>query len=191
MNRRDLVCAGALLPIASAWSQPDPWTQVLPGRIVLMRHAMAPGIGDPPGFKLNNCASQRNLDEVGKDQARRIGAAFAQHAAKSGVKVTSVWHSQWCRTTDTAQLAFGNAPKPVAQSAFNSFFGNADAAPQQTAAARKLLMAWVASKPVGVLVVVTHQVNITALTQMGAASGESVIVAAAGQKLIVVGQLPP
>ena len=68
--------------------------------IVLFRHANAPGFGDPPGFKLDDCASQRNLDAVGREQAKALGQAIKA----TGVQVAVVWTSQWCRARETAQL---------------------------------------------------------------------------------------
>jgi phosphohistidine phosphatase SixA len=160
------------------------------GSVVLMRHALAPGVGDPPGFALGNCSTQRNLSDEGRAQARRIGQAFKAR----GVAVAAVWSSQWCRTRETAELAFGQplfASLPrVDQPAFNSFFGEPSAAPEQTRAATALLKAW---RGPGVLVVVTHQVNITALTGVVPASGEAVVVVSdpktAGLRL--VGQFTP
>jgi phosphohistidine phosphatase SixA len=142
-----------------------------PGSIVLFRHALAPGGGDPPGFKLSDCSTQRNLSEEGRAQASRMGEALRQQ----GIAVQAIWHSQWCRTTDTAQLAsqaLGRVdlrPEP----AFNSFFNDRAQEARQTAAARKLLLGW---RGPGVLLVVTHQVNITALTGIVPASGQGVIV---------------
>jgi phosphohistidine phosphatase SixA len=155
-----------------------------PGAIVLFRHALAPGGGDPAGFIAGDCSTQRNLSGEGRLQATRIGAAMRKNA----VKVSAVWHSAWCRTRDTAQLAFPDmgAPALRAEPAFNSFFSDREGAPAQTAAARNLLLAWPGS---GVLVVVTHQVNITALTDIVPQSGEGVVVHREGGRLVVKGQI--
>jgi phosphohistidine phosphatase SixA len=178
------VAAVALLaagPHALA-QQADGWSQLQPGRIVLFRHALAPGGGDPPGFQLNDCTTQRNLSEEGRAQAWRIGQAFATRR----VAVGAVWSSQWCRTRETADIAF---PKLLQdQPAFNSFFSEREASAAQTAAARRLFAGW--SGP-GVLVVVTHQVNITALTGVVPASGEGVVVRLAGNTLEVMGRITP
>ena len=149
------------------WAQGNE-VRLLPGSVVLMRHALAPGVGDPQGFDLKDCRTQRNLSEEGRAQARRVGQFFRQQS----VPVTVVWSSQWCRTRDTADLAF--PAKRIDQPAFNSFFGEPDAAPTQTNEARALLEAW---RGEGLLVVVTHQVNITALTGVVPASGEAVVLA--------------
>ena len=122
---------------------------------MLFRHAHAPGVGDPANFSLGDCRTQRNLDTTGQAQARRIG----ERLKREGVPVSALWSSQWCRTRDTAALfALG----PVREvGAFNSFFGTHGDEAAQTAAARKLLLGW---RERGTLVVVTHQVNIRALT---------------------------
>lgn len=147
----------------------DGWDALAqPGAIVLFRHATAPGVGDPPTFRLDDCNTQRNLGEPGRAEARAIGAQFRRR----GIVVGAVLASQWCRTVETARLAFGDRVRE--EPAFNSFFAQG---PQQrdarTEAARRLLRQW---KGPGVLVVVTHQVNITALTGHGASSGEGVVV---------------
>lgn len=162
----------------------DFWTEVArPGAVVLVRHANAPGFGDPAGFRLDDCRKQRNLDDEGRAQARRMGEAFRSR----GIAVGAVLSSQWCRTRETARLAFGRQQdEPL----FNSFFRQAPAAQQeQTDKARALVAAW---KGPGVLAVVTHQVNITALIGGSAASSEAAVVRA-GQdgKLEVLGTFTP
>lgn len=169
-----LLLSAGLLPAAASTPAPDVWAELRkPGAIVLIRHALAPGVGDPPGFRLNDCPTQRNLSDEGRAQARRLGEQFRER----GVRVGQVISSQWCRTRETARLAFGNAVRD--EPAFNSFFGQDGAArDSQTARARELLARW---KGPDTLVVVTHQVNITALTGLGAASGEAVVLARDGQ----------
>ncbi len=153
-----------------------------PGAIVLFRHATAPGGGDPPGHKLDDCSTQRNLDEEGRVQARRIGESFRAQ----GIKVEAVLSSQWCRTRDTAQLAFAGLPKDAP--AFNSFFSDRSNEAAQTSAARKQLLAW---RGTGVLVVMTHQVNITALTGVSPASGEGIVLHRQSGDLAVVARVSP
>ncbi len=154
-----------------------------PSSIVLFRHAIAPGGGDPEGMKLGDCNTQRNLDAQGREQARKLGQRFKTQ----GIKVDSVISSQWCRTRETAQLAFPDLVTADAP-AFNSFFANRDTEPAQTAAARKQLLAW---RGTGALVVVTHQVNITALTGITPASGEGVVLRKQGTQLVLLGRLAP
>jgi broad specificity phosphatase PhoE len=156
------------------------------GSIVLFRHALAPGGGDPPGFKAGDCSTQRNLSEEGQVQAKRIGQTLRDR----GIQVQAVWHSAWCRTRDTAQLAFPELqasvmrPKP----AFNSFFADRSKASAQTATARKLLLAW---RGPGALVVFTHQVNITQLTEIFPQSGEGVVLQRKDGKLVIQGRIQP
>jgi phosphohistidine phosphatase SixA len=150
---------------ALAGAQPS-HKNLQPGSVVLIRHALAPGVGDPAAFVLNDCKTQRNLNDEGRAQAVRIGEFFRQQR----VLVDAVWSSQWCRTRETADLAFPGVR--VDKAAFNSFFGEPDSAPAQTREARALLDAWQGK---GLLVVVTHQVNITAITGVVPASGEAVV----------------
>jgi phosphohistidine phosphatase SixA len=160
----------------------DAWQPVKPGTVVLFRHAFAPGVGDPPEFQMNNCATQRNLNEEGREQARRIGAAFRARQ----IQVGAVWTSQWCQTRETADLAFPN--QRADQPAFNSFFSDTEAEPTKTRAAKALLNQW---RGPGVAVVVTHQVNITAITGLGTASGEGIVVKPSAQGLVVLGRIAP
>src|SRR5512134_1262540 len=76
------------------------------GHIALLRHAAAPGVGDPPGFRLEDCGTQRNLSAEGRAQARRIGEALRRR----GVEVDAVYSSEWCRCLQTAELIGGNRP---------------------------------------------------------------------------------
>ncbi|MFO7482950.1 histidine phosphatase family protein [Oceanibaculum nanhaiense] len=135
------------------------------GHVVLFRHAIAPGGGDPASFQLGDCATQRNLDESGRRQARAIGEAFRQRE----VPVARVLASRWCRSTETAELAFGTAePFP----AIDSFFQDRARGPGQTEAARVRIQTF---EGPGNMMMVTHQVNITALTDIFPASGEGVV----------------
>ena len=138
-----------------------------PGAIAVMRHALAPGTGDPADFDVTDCATQRNLDARGRAQARRIGAALRD----AGIAFTHVWSSQWCRCVETAELL---SLGPVTeQPAFNSFFRNRARAEGQTRATLEALRAL----PEGARpMLVTHQVNITALTGVFPASGEIVVI---------------
>ena len=185
--RRRAVAAAlvALLahPLAAAQTAPDdPWSTLRDGAIVLFRHAEAPGGGDPPGLRLDDCSTQRNLGIDGRAQARRIGAQFRAHR----IAVAAVLASQWCRTRETAELAFPGRVRDDPD--FNSFFGDAARAPARTAAALATLTRW---RGPGVLVVVTHQVNISALTGVVPASGEGVIVRPQGERIEVVARLRP
>ncbi len=167
---------------AAQAQDPDGWAALTDGSVVLFRHAIAPGGGDPPGFALGDCATQRNLSEDGRAQARQIGAAFRAR----GVAVGRVLTSQWCRARDTAELAFPG--QAVEAPAFNSFFGDRTKGPAQTQAARAILDAW---QGPGVLVVTTHQVNIAGLTGLSPASGEGIILNRDGAGWRVAGRITP
>ena len=134
-----------------------------PGIVAIVRHAHAPGTGDSTKLRLDDCTTQRNLDERGREQARAIGAAIRA----TGVTVDRVLTSQWCRCRDTARLLDLG---PVDDfPALNSFFRNPDRADRQTAELRQFLFALPPGESV---VLVTHYVNIRALTGRGASSGE-------------------
>ncbi len=150
--------AGSVLASAEGWE-----ALRRPGAIAIMRHALAPGTGDPANFQIDDCSTQRNLDERGRMQARSIGAAFRAE----GIAVDRVVSSQWCRCRETAELlGLGNVESLVS---LNSFFGRYERSGPQTAATR----AFLAALPEGQRVVlVTHQVNISALTGAYPASGE-------------------
>lgn len=170
----------AIGPLFAAPAEESAWAALRQGGMVLFRHANAPGYGDPPGFQLDDCTTQRNLDARGRAQARRIGERFRAQ----GVAVGAVISSQWCRARETADIAF---PGPVREdAAFNSFFDDRPSEPAQSAAARALLSSW---QGPGALVVVTHQVNITALTGVSPASGEAVVLRSVGSRLEVIGRI--
>ncbi|WP_082754757.1 histidine phosphatase family protein [Variovorax sp. PAMC 28711] len=173
MRRRELG-ALALLPWAGARAADD---DVLAralragGCAVVFRHGQTvSGIGDPAGFRLDTCSTQRNLNEEGRVQARRIGEWFAARQ----LRPLAVRSSAWCRCSETARLAFGTVqPWPP----LNSTFDDAALSPAATARLREALRAL---PPNGFEVWVTHQVNITALTGRYAASGEAFVLDAAG-----------
>lgn len=151
------------------------------GHAVLIRHASTvEGIGDPPGFRLDECATQRNLSEAGRAEARSIGAAFRSH----GIPVGEVLSSQWCRCVDTANLAFGRA---AIWPALNSNFNETARAPEDKVREVKARLA----RPVvgGNLVLVTHNFNIRDITGIGPAPGEMVIVAPSAEGFRVVGRM--
>ena len=150
-----------------------------PGVVALMRHALAPGTGDPARFDVDDCSTQRNLDARGRAQARRTGEALRA----AGVSFDLVWTSAWCRARDTALLMeMGEVrEKPP----LNSFFAGRGHRAAQTAATLDLI----ADLPPGTrLLIVTHQVNITALTGRGVSSGEIIATRRAGGALEPVGR---
>jgi phosphohistidine phosphatase SixA len=165
------------IPLAAAQDVP-----LRDGMILLFRHATAPGTGDPPGFRLEDCATQRNLSAEGRAEAERLGQWFRDRA----IQVGKVYSSRWCRCVDTAALGFPGQFE--VNDIFNSFFSDRDSEPLQTDAARALLLQW---KGPGVLVVITHQVNITALTGIVPQSAEGVVLSIENGALQVAGRLKP
>lgn len=158
----------ALSPLSASASDNDPWQLwKQPGVHALMRHAIAPGTGDPAHFRLGDCTTQRNLDETGRNQARQTGDRIRD----MGVKIDLVLTSQWCRCIDTATLlGLGNVEE---EPALNSFFGDRSTEPEQTSQSIELL----ASLPNNTnAMLVTHQVNITALTGIYPRSGEIILI---------------
>ncbi len=132
--------------------------------IIFIRHALAPGTGDPANFDVNQCSTQRNLSEQGRLQAVDIGARLRD----LGVEGVPVYTSQWCRCAETAQLM---AVGPVQdQPLLNSFFGSPADGPAQL----KKLKQWLPSIE-GTVVLVTHQVVITGITGVYPSSGEMVV----------------
>jgi phosphohistidine phosphatase SixA len=176
----------ALLGFLLCMTQANSADVLQQGNIILFRHANAPGVGDPANFKIGDCTTQRNLDDVGRSQAKRIG----EYLRANSVKVNRVFTSQWCRCKETASLAFPDLPTGAMQenAAFNSFFSERQQEPKATAAAKALLLAW---KGPGHLVVVTHQVNISAITGAFSQSGEGIVLQRQGKELKVVGRVAP
>jgi len=145
------------------------WTALHAGRhVALMRHTDAPGgAGDPPGFRLDDCATQRNLSARGRADALRIGARLRAE----GIAVERILSSPWCRCMDTATLL---QLGPVeAEPTFGNVVVLSDQRATLTAGARAVIDQWTGS---GILLVVTHGANIFALTGISPASGEIVVV---------------
>jgi phosphohistidine phosphatase SixA len=132
----------------------------------IMRHALAPGYSDPAAFSITDCTTQRQLDDAGRAQARETGAMLRA----AGVTVEHLWTSQWCRCRDTAALLDLATPKD--EPALNSFFEDRSTRDSQTEALRALL---IALPPDETAMIVTHQVNISALLGTGTRSGEIVL----------------
>ncbi|MEG4169848.1 MULTISPECIES: histidine phosphatase family protein [unclassified Microcoleus] len=152
------------------------------GLVVAMRHAIAPGTGDPANFKLGDCSTQRNLSAQGRTQAKQIGAEFRNR----NIKVARVLSSQLCRCLETAKLI--NLGKVEPFPALNSFFRDSSKEARQTAAIRKLIVDNRNTK--GAIIMVTHQVNITAITDIVPQSGEAVILKSDREgKIQIVGRI--
>ncbi len=153
------------------------------GHVALMRHADAPGgAGDPPGFRLDDCASQRNLSDRGRADARAVG----ERLRAEGVRVTKLLSSPWCRCVDTARLLEVGIAE--IEPTFSNAFVLADRRDALTRGAQAVIAGW---RGPGTLLVVTHGANIQALTGYSPASGELVVVAAApGGALRELGRIP-
>jgi len=150
-----------------------------PDYVLLMRHAIAPGIGDPAGYKLQDCKTQRNLDATGRAQAQKTG----QWLKAQGVGNALVFSSAWCRCKETAEnLAFGT---PALEASLNSFFDDMRQGSQSNANLQKFIANQLKSKGDKALVLVTHQVNITQFTGETVGSGDMVLakVNAAGKMI--------
>lgn len=150
------------------------------GLVILMRHSLAPGIGDPPGFVLEDCDTQRNLSSEGRAHAVAAGQALRER----GVAIDAVYSSQWCRALETAELMALGAVVPAPW--LNSFFRGRGDQVAITQAARERMAGW---QGPGNMLLVTHQVNITALTGGGVSSGEMVVVRPQEEGFTVVGRL--
>ena len=147
--------------------------------VLLMRHALAPGIGDPAGYKLQDCKTQRNLDATGRAQAQKTG----QWLKAQGVGNALVFTSAWCRCKETAEnLAFGT---PVLEPSLNSFFDDMRQGPQSNVNLQKFIVGQLKSKGDKALILVTHHVNIAEFTAENVGSGDMVLakVNAAGKML--------
>ena len=177
-------CAWALSVVHVALSAAQPTESIwealrAPGSIVVLRHSFAPGTFDPPSARLEDCATQRNLDERGRGQARQIGEAFRQN----GIAVGEVLSSPRCRCLDTARLAFGRVqPWDVLQGALN----DTERRQRQLAEIKSAIAAHRSGPP---LVLVTHGSVVTDLTGLSIPMGAFVILRRAGDDgHAVVGQ---
>lgn len=138
--------------------------------VLLMRHADAPGYGDPAGYQLNNCSTQRNLGDKGRKQAVLIG----EWLSSQGVKSAKVLSSPWCRCLDTAKLL--NKGSVSTATALGSFFDDMSQEKKQTQNLEKLIQSELQSNPNKPLILVTHHVNIQALTGKVVNVGDMVLV---------------
>ena len=150
------------------------------GHVVLLRHAYVTGATDPANFSIDNCSTQLNLSERGKQQASRIGALFAARAAP----IDHVLSSRYCRSLDTARIAFEAEPEPFAPLDLLKTDPAEKAA--QIAAVMKEIRGYSGADN---LVLVTHLENIQALTGVSPREGEAVVVAPEGDGLKVLGRV--
>ena len=156
------------------------WDEAKKGnKVILIRHALAPGGGDPAGLKIEDCKTQRNLNKAGIDQSKKIGKIFKGNK----IPIDIVLSSEWCRCKDTAFHAFGRFKK---FSALNSTFSNPyiKNEPRQIKEIKKYLKIWDGKGKN--LILVTHYSVITAITNAVPSSGEIVI---ADKNLNVIGTI--
>lgn len=137
------------------------------GHILMLRHAFAPGTGDPANFQIGDCSTQRNLDDRGREQASAIGKLLRS----KGISSAKVYSSQWCRCYETAELlALGSVTELPA---LNSFYELAQDREPNLKALRK----FIAEQPDDgvLLILVTHYVTISAIAAEGVGSGEGIL----------------
>tara|TARA_B000000532_G_scaffold235168_1_gene220271 strand:+ start:129 stop:683 length:555 start_codon:yes stop_codon:yes gene_type:complete len=136
-------------------------------KLVFIRHAIAPGNGDPDNFDINDCSTQRNLDENGIEESKKIGLFFKNNK----IKIDKVLSSQWCRCKDTAKYAFKNFET---FDALNSFYDEkfAENETKQIKDLKNYIKNWNSDKN---LVLITHFVVISSILNTGSSSGEIII----------------
>ncbi len=136
-------------------------------KLIFIRHAIAPGNGDPNNFDINDCSTQRNLDKNGVEQSKKIGLFFKNNK----IKIDKVLSSEWCRCKDTAKYAFQNLET---FDALNSFYDERFAANEakQIKDLKNYIKNWNSDKN---LVFVTHFVVISSILNVGSSSGEIII----------------
>ena len=174
--RRRFVAGGLALaaaPFARAASAPDEalWRRLRSGNYVLLvRHAATEGgAGDPPNFRLDDCSTQRNLSSGGRDEARALG----ERVRAARIPIAKVFTSPWCRCRETATIAFGAAEE---WDALASIFDYPEREREYTEKVKRRVGTYAWHKPGGNVVMVTHNVNIAALTKLSVAPAEVVVV---------------
>ena len=178
-----LLLLGSIALAGPAGADEGLWRRLAAGgQVVLLRHGTTtPGVGDPTGFRLDDCATQRNLTEAGREESRKLGAAFKAR----GIPVGRVLSSAWCRCLDTARLAFGSAEpwEPL-----SSLFADRTRQAEQTRAFRTLAGE---KRAGGNTVLVTHGANIVTFVGVSPAMAEMVVVTPQGNgTFAVAGRLP-
>ena len=156
------------------------WNEARKGnKVILIRHSLAPGGGDPVGFKVGDCKTQRNLNKVGIEQSKKIGKIFKDNK----ISIDIVLSSEWCRCKDTAYYAFGKFKEFSAlNSTFSTPYNKNEL--RQVKEIKDYLMNW---KSEGKnLILVTHFSIITTITNAAPSSGEIVI---ADKNLNVIGTI--
>lgn len=152
-----------------------------PGRVLIVRHALAPGTGDPDNFKIDDCSTQRNLNAIGREQAFAMG----EWLRSQGVERARIFSSQWCRCKETAELM---KLGPVTDlPALNSFYQRWEEKESNMGALRRFLSEQKVDEIL--MVLVTHQVTITALTGVYPSSGTGVVLFLDGKGGFEVGPI--
>lgn len=177
------VATATILAAPPAAADEDAWELLRQGgNVLFIRHAATEfGVGDPDNFRHDDCATQRNLTDAGRADARRLGDLLRQRK----VAIGEVRSSQWCRCLETARLAFGRGEK---WAALNSQFYDASRISEQNQAVTALAAA---VKPPQNVALVTHSHNVRALLGITPAQLEIVIARPVGGSLKVVGRIPP
>jgi phosphohistidine phosphatase SixA len=182
LQRRSLVLLALATPLAPARADDALWALLRQGgQVVLVRHALTtPGVGDPPGMALGNCASQRNLSDEGRRDAVALGAAWRER----GIAVGALLSSPWCRCLETGRLAFQREAQ--VEPALSNLFGRPENEGRQVAALRQLA----ARTPErGNTVMLTHGSTVLALTGISPATSEMVILTPQAGGFRVAGRL--
>ena len=161
----------AFLMMCSLFTQASDLSQKLQSSdyVLLMRHTLAPGIGDPANYTLEDCKTQRNLNYEGKTQAAFIG----EWLKKQGVKNAEVHSSIWCRCKDTAALL--NFGEYKVEPALASFFDDMSKAKESNLILQRFIASKMKSKGDKALIMVTHHVNILEFMGENIASGDMVL----------------
>lgn len=148
------------------------------GLVILMRHSQTtPGVGDPDGFDINNCATQRNLNDAGRAQARQLG----QRLRANGAQITRVLSSAWCRCVDTAKLMTPGLDVATDQNLGSYWERGDDSIRSASLAVRADIAAW---RGPGNLLMITHQVNVSAVMGANLQQGGFVVVDPRSMKIV-------
>ena len=173
------VLLGSLVIAFGAWADDADLVAALQSgeHIALMRHAIAPGSGDPPNLRIGDCSTQRNLSDGGRTQASEIGV----HLRESGLTEARLVSSQWCRCLDTARLlSLGDVEELPFLNSLVSY-------PSERAEMTRSLRSWISEQDLsGPTLLVTHSINIGALIGRPVAEGEIIVV-----ERTAVGELSP
>ena len=162
-----LVAVLIMLPVAQADElSAEAYARAPHGTVLFVRHALAPGTGDPTHFELKDCATQRNLDDVGREQAKRLGVKMRD----LGISFSRIYSSQWCRCLETAELMQMGVVEELPY--LNSFYQGIVPRAETLAGLRQVLDDL--PEDGSVTLMVTHFVTISAITGQGVGSGEAV-----------------